>query len=50
MTSTSVIGPLGLVCEKKCGLNVLTWLSCCAVYGSGGRVIQVLESEVPIEL
>lgn len=30
--------------------GVLTWLSCCAAPGSAGMVIQVVESEVPIEL
>lgn len=51
------LAPLWLVlwysvceCERKCGLNLLTWLSCCAATGRGGRVIQVLECEVPIEL
>lgn len=39
-----------LVCEWRCGLNVLTRLSCFAAPVSGGRVIQVLECEVPIEL
>lgn len=38
------------VCERKCGLNVLTWLACCAAPGSGGRVMQALECEVPMEL
>lgn len=37
-------------CERKCGLNVLTWLACCAAPWSGDRVIQVLECEVPMEL
>lgn len=42
-------------CDSKCargnvGVNVLTWLSCCAAPKSGGRVVQVLECEVPIEL
>lgn len=41
----------GAACARgKCGLNVLTWLSRRAASGSGGRVIQVLECEVPIEL
>lgn len=38
------------VCERKCGLHVLTWLSCCAAPGRRGRAIQVLECELPIEL
>lgn len=36
--------------ERKCVVNVLTWLSCFAALRSAGRVIQVLECKVPIEL
>lgn len=38
------------LCERECGLNGLTWLSCCTAPVRGGRVIRVLECEVPIEL
>ncbi len=45
---------LWLICdsawERRCRLNVLTWLSCCAAPACGGGVMQVLECEVPIEL
>lgn len=43
-----------LCCEsvfyRKYGLNVLTWLACCAAPGSAGRVMQVLGCKVSIEL
>lgn len=43
-----------LCCEsvfyRKYGLNVLTWLACCAAPGSAGRVMQGLGCKVSIEL